>query len=50
MLGIDVSIWQGNIDFKKVKEDGAEFVIIRMAYSDSETPIVLDKNFKKKTS
>ena len=47
MLGIDVSIWQGDIDFKKVKEDGAEFVIIRMAYSDSETPIVLDKNFKK---
>ena len=47
MLGIDVSIWQGDIDFKKVKEDGAEFVIIRMAYSDSETPIVLDKNYKK---
>ena len=47
MLGIHVSIWQGDIDFKKVKEDGAEFVIIRMAYSDSETPIVLDKNFKK---
>lgn len=47
MLGIDVSIWQGDIDFKKVKKDGAEFVIIRMAYSDSETPIVLDRNFKQ---
>ena len=46
-LGIDVSVWQGDIDFKKVKEDGAEFVIIRMAYSDTETPIVLDSNFKK---
>lgn len=47
MLGIDVSVWQGDIDFKKVKADGAKFVIIRMAYSDSETPIVLDKYFKK---
>ena len=24
MLGIDVSAWQGNIDFNKVKEDGCE--------------------------
>lgn len=45
-LGIDVSVWQGDIDFKAVKNAGAEFVIIRMAYSDLETPIGLDKNFK----
>ena len=45
-LGIDVSIWQGDIDFKKVKEDGAEFVIIRMAYSGGlDDEIGLDKNF-----
>ena len=31
-IGIDVSRWQGNIDFKKVKEAGIEFVIIRMGY------------------
>ena len=47
MLGIDVSVWQGDVDFEKVKEDGAEFVIIRMAYSDTETPIVLDTRFKE---
>ncbi len=30
VLGIDVSTWQGDIDFNKVKASGAEFVIIRM--------------------
>ena len=30
MIGIDVSKWQEDIDFKKVKEAGCEFVIIRM--------------------
>lgn len=37
MLGIDVSKWQGDIDFKAVKEAGAEFVIIRLgAYFEKE--------------
>lgn len=30
MIGIDVSRWQGKIDFEKVKEAGAEFVIMRL--------------------
>ena len=30
MLGIDVSEWNGNIDWKKVKEAGIEFVYIRI--------------------
>lgn len=30
--GIDVSYYQGNIDFKKVKNDGVSFVIIRDGY------------------
>ena len=30
MKGIDVSEWQGNIDWEKVKESGVEFVIIRV--------------------
>lgn len=30
--GIDVSKWQGNIDFTKVKSDGVGFVIIRAGY------------------
>ena len=48
MLGIDVSVWQGDIDFKKVKEDGAEFVIMRMAYSGGvDDEIGLDRYFEQ---
>lgn len=32
-LGIDVSTWQGDIDFNAVKNAGCEFVIMRMGYS-----------------
>lgn len=31
-LGIDVSKWQGKINWDKVKADGVEFVIIRLGY------------------
>lgn len=34
-IGIDVSRWQGNIDFNKIKEQGFEFVIIRMGYPEN---------------
>ncbi len=47
MLGIDVSAWQDKIDYDAVKDAGAEFVIIRMAYSDMETEIFLDKRFEE---
>ena len=30
--GIDVSYWQGNINFKKVAEDGIKFAILRQGY------------------
>lgn len=30
--GIDVSYWQGNINFKKVAEDGVKFAILREGY------------------
>lgn len=33
--GIDISYFQGNIDFKKVKADGIEFVIPRCGYGKS---------------
>ena len=33
-FGIDVSVWQGDIDFKAVKKAGCEFVIIRIGYSE----------------
>lgn len=32
MTGIDVSQWQGNVDFTKVKAAGYDFVIIRAGY------------------
>lgn len=30
--GIDLSVWNGTIDFRKVKEDGIEFVILRSSF------------------
>lgn len=48
MIGIDVSRWQGDIDFKKVKKAGAEFVIMRMAVSNGpDDEIGLDSKFKQ---
>lgn len=35
MRGIDVSKWQGNIDWQKVKAAGIEFAIIRAGYGNS---------------
>lgn len=39
--GIDVSYWQGDIDFNKVKTSGIDFVILRAGYS-----LVRDNNFE----
>ena len=48
MIGIDVSYYQQNIDYKKVKKSGCEFVIIRMAVnSDIDKDISLDSFYKK---
>ena len=45
-IGIDVSRFQGDIDFTKIKEAGAEFVIIRLGwYIDEE--LGLDYNYEK---
>ena len=41
--GIDVSSWQGNIDFGKVKASGIDFVIIRAGYGREVSQI--DKCF-----
>lgn len=38
MQGIDVSKWQGAIDWKKVKASGVDFVIIRAGYGTSIDP------------
>ncbi|BBF45127.1 hypothetical protein lbkm_3886 [Lachnospiraceae bacterium KM106-2] len=48
-LGIDVSKYQGDIDFKKVKETGIDFVIIRLGFRGygKDGKIKLDEKFKK---
>lgn len=33
--GIDISVWQGNVDFTKVKNSGVEFAILREGYRQS---------------
>lgn len=35
LKGIDVSGWQGTIDFKTVKDSGVDFVIVKSGYSKS---------------
>ena len=46
MIGIDVSKWQGNIDFNKVKEAGCEFVIIRIGVQAGRNyEHILDGNY-----
>ena len=50
-VGIDVSKWQGAIDFSKVKEAGAEFVIIRVGHQNGVGgEYVLDPYFKRNIS
>ncbi len=48
LVGIDVSKWQGAIDFSKVKEAGAEFVIIRVGHQNGVGgEYLLDPYFKR---
>ena len=46
-IGIDVSAWQSNIDWKKVKNDGVEFAIIRMGYGPSDGKYKFDSKYEK---
>ncbi|MCR4792105.1 MAG: glycoside hydrolase family 25 protein [Lachnospiraceae bacterium] len=51
MAGIDVSSWQGDIDWDKVRESGIEFVIVRAGYRGSVTgAIVRDTYFDANVS
>ena len=43
--GIDVSAWQTNVDYEKVKAQGCEFVIMRMGYFYGE--IVMDDYYQQ---
>lgn len=48
-IGIDVSEYQGNIDWEKVKKSGIEFAIIRIGYRGygKNGNIVLDSKFEE---
>lgn len=45
-FGIDVSEWQGDIDFEAVKAAGCEFVMIRIGYGENGD-ITVDETFGK---
>ena len=42
LYGLDVSKWNGNIDFDEIKEAGIDFIIIRAGYGTT-----VDKKFKR---
>lgn len=47
-IGIDISKWQGNVDFEKVKDAGIEFVIMRIgSQRDPADDIEVDVRFKE---
>lgn len=47
-LGIDVSYYQNEIEWEKVKQAGIEFVIVRLGYRGyGNGRLVVDKNFHK---
>lgn len=45
LKGIDVSKWQGNIDFKRVKQSGQDFVIIRAGYGQRAKDPYFERNY-----
>ena len=45
-FGIDVSTWQGDVDYKAAADAGAEFVMIRIGYS-SEGEVTEDGKFSQ---
>lgn len=48
LTGIDVSVFQGGIDWEAVKADGVDFAIIRLGYRGSgDGGIYLDEYFKQ---
>lgn len=48
VLGIDVSKWNGSIDWNAVKNSGVSFVIIRCGYRGSSTGVLVeDPTFKR---
>ena len=46
--GIDVSKWNGEIDWQKVKEAGINFAVIRVGYRGSSTGAIVEDPYYKK--
>ena len=47
-IGIDISKWQGNVDFEKLKKANVEFVIIRLGYQTGfGKELILDKYYEQ---
>lgn len=46
-IGIDVSTWQGDVDYEKVKNAGIDFVFIRLGFASKDGKITLDNKFKQ---
>lgn len=46
-IGIDVSSWQGDIDFEKLKKAGVEFMFIRVGSKNSNGEYFVDKKFER---
>ena len=47
VIGIDVSTWQGNINWDKVKKDGIDFAIIRCGYGQTGVDDQFARNMKE---
>jgi len=45
--GIDVSVWQSDIDFAKVKAAGIQFVIIRAGYGNGNKDKYFEQNYSR---
>lgn len=45
-LGMDISEWQYDVDFEKIKDAGCEFVFMRLGFSH-DGKLTLDKKFKQ---
>ncbi len=45
MLGIDVSFWQGDIDWQQVKEAGVEYAMLRIGWRGSEQGVLAEDEY-----
>lgn len=45
MLGVDVSYWQGIIDWQQVRQAGVEFAILRLGWRGSEQGVLAEDDY-----